>query len=248
MISPSVQSLSMPCEGIELIKSLLQIESPIVFSADSMDHGQGASVRLTSAEHREALDEAGFDLGFWLFELFWELCDQNATYWAGDGQYSIAQQNDELFLSLQLSKGSFAESDTPIEERFLSVLNRRLYDQAKSMDPDVDIDELMFYFDFDVSYSSEDGFSVLTSQVTVESLDDQAALSPDTVQAISNSIIADAKDAVEAFDGELPKGYSAWVQMSGKNAFTEMLASDVETYYGGEAVYKLIASCKQPHN
>lgn len=93
-----------------------------------------------------------------------------------------------------------------------------------------------------MSYSSEGGFSVLTSQVTVESLDGQDALGPDTVQALSNSIIADAKDAVEAFNGELPEGYSAWVQMSGKNAFAEMLASEVETYYGGEAVYKLVAS------
>jgi len=243
-----MQTLNMPAEGIELIQALLQIESPIVFSADSMDHGQGASVRLTSAEHRDALEEAGFDLGFWLFELFWELCDENATYWAGDGRYSIAQQDDELLLSLELSKGSFAESDTPIEELFLSVLSQRLYDQAESMEPDVDIDELMFYVDLDLSYSSEDGFSVLTSQVTVESLDGQSALSPDTVQALSSSIIAAAKDAVEAFDGELPEGYSAWVRMSCKKLFIEEFESDAEAYYGGEAVYKLVASEEAAHD
>lgn len=229
-----MQTLYMPAEGIELIQALLQIESPIVFTADSMDHGQGAEVHLSSSEHQQGIEAADFDLGGWLFELWWDLCDESVTYWAGDGRFSILKTDNALRLNLTLSRGYFSECTTPIEDDFLQGLDQRVYERLKLIKPNVDENELMLYADLKLSYDSQKGFS--SAKVSMREVN--GGLDPETLGRLADSVLVDCKGAMEAFDDELPEGYDGWVEVSCSDAFIEQFSSDAEIRYGAEIIFE----------
>ena len=236
-----MMKLAMPAEAIDLIKSLLETSSPITFAADSMDHGQGAEITLTSDVHSERLASSAFDLTYWLFDKCFELRDETVSYWAGDGRLTIYEKAGELQLDLALGRGYYSECDSPIEQLLLHGFSERVYERARAMSPESEIDELSFSLDLDFSYCSGQGVGRRQAAVRTDAIDGDTSLSTKTLTALAETVLVDCEQASEVFNGQIPEGVELSVSISCSNFYLEDLQAGHGVSYETASTFQLQA-------
>ena len=234
---------TIPNEGIALIKDLLKIQTPIVFEASCMDHGQGAEMLLDSSEHKQALAASQFDLGFWFYEKYHELCESTGCYWGGGGDFSIEEQDGKIRVQFSISKGSFSGCTSPIEEQFFANISQTLYDQIEKLRPDIPIEELMIYIDFDFKFTSRNGVEENMAQIRVSTFeDDEQALSDSESAELAKRVCKVCEDAAQSFGSEIGADASLWINVSSKDAFIEQFEFDSDLYYGIDGTFELVGA------
>lgn len=227
-------------EGIALINELLTINDPIVFEASCMDHGQGAVMLLASSEHKEALSKSDFDLSFWFYETYLELCESNNSYWGGEGEFCISAQNNEIHVEYRISKGSFSECTSPMEEHYLNNVSSMLYNRVEELRPDLPVDELMIYLDIDFSYTSAGGVDKNTAKISASMIgSDAPALSPEDTEVLEQMLCKTCEEATDLFEDDIPSDVELSVQLSCENCFIEEVQFDAELYYDISSTFKL---------
>lgn len=234
---------TLPMEGIALIKDLLKIHTPIVLDASCMDHGQGAEMLLGSSEHEKALAASQFDLGFWFYEQYHELCESTGCYWGGGGDFSIDEHDGKICVQYSITKGSFSGCTSPIEDRFFANISELLSDKIEKVRPDLPIDESMIYIDFDFKFTSGSGVEENTAQIRVSTFeDDEQALSDSESAELAQLVCKACEDAAQSFESEIGADPSLWINVSSKDAFIEQFEFDSDLYYGIDGTFELVGT------
>lgn len=237
----STPEIEIDHDEISLIREALTLESPIVFEASCMDHGQGAEMLLLSHSHKELFDAAHFDISSWLYDLFNDLIDKEGFWWAGNGFMKIAHSGEELFLEATFTKGYYNECSSPFEEHFLSSFEQKLSAWASNIRPDVNSEWLNLKFTTDFEYMSEKKINKNKIVVEVENTDDSGIRFSRVDEALLGSeILSHLLRACKVWEEEIDSCTdSSWIRLKMKNLYQEDFCHEANYDYGALVRYKL---------
>ena len=234
--------ISIDTELEALLNNCLLLESPLVYEASAMDHGQGAELILRSESHSSLIESYDMDIGYWLTELFYTLRDENGFSWAGDAIFEISNQDGKLLLSVSFSNGSYCECLGEFETALFEDYELKLNNFIRQVRPKLSLDLVDCLFDIDCKYASNLGsetdhvkFNIFFDGIGI------SALTPLEQQILSTSLKSEILSAFLAWEDDVDSSNTlAWAKFEYSGSYVEDFNHSLNFSYGAVSEYPLV--------